>query len=251
MSIHSELMTLKDIVKQNYFFRVPIYQRLYVWGDDEVKTLLADLLTAFRENKDIYYLGGALVVERERKDGGICFDLIDGQQRFTTLWMMGIEWGEALLPFLYCNDAKGVKPRITFPIRRNVDDYFGARISGKEATIDNAQIIDALARIDTFSDEDARKIDMERFTSFIYEKVKMVFTYVSSNTDLNKLFDVINNRGVQLQHHEILKARLLHCIRDSDKRELYSQLWDACSFMGGFVEWACPDFPDTRLSNIG
>ncbi len=233
MSIHSKLMTLKEIVESNYYFQVPIYQRLYVWGDDEVKTLLADLLTAFRENKDIYYLGGALVVEKKREDGSICFDLIDGQQRFTTLWMMGFEWGNALQPFLHGNECR---PRISFPIREKVDEYFHKRIKGESTTIENAQIIDAFARISGFPNEDVREIDMKKFTTFIYENVKMVFTHVPSNMDLNKLFEVINNRGVQLQHHEILKARLLHYINDSGKRELYSHLWDACSYMGGFVE---------------
>ncbi len=46
MSIHSDLTTLREIVKDASLFIVPIYQRLYVWGDDQVKTLLADLLAA-------------------------------------------------------------------------------------------------------------------------------------------------------------------------------------------------------------
>jgi uncharacterized protein with ParB-like and HNH nuclease domain len=92
MSITSNLITLKEIVEKKYFFKVPIYQRLYVWEDKQITTLLEDLLTAYLDQKDIFYLGGVLVVEYDGVcfNQGRCFDLIDGQQRFTTLWMMSM-----------------------------------------------------------------------------------------------------------------------------------------------------------------
>jgi hypothetical protein len=41
---------------------------------------------------------------------------------------------------------------------------------------------------------------------------------------------------VQLQHHEILKARLLGCMEAGRQRDVYGQLWDACSHMNDYVE---------------
>ena len=72
-------------------------------------------------------------------------------------------------------------------------------------------------------------------TEFVYGKVKLVVTTVPRETDLNKLFEVINNRGVQLQHHEILKARMLDALTEVE-RGPYAVLWEACADMENFVE---------------
>ena len=77
----------------NWHFNIPIYQRLYVWGEDQVLTLLNDLVNAYEHKEDLFFLGGTLLVEQEGSKGRH-FDLIDGQQRFTTLWMPATHGGE-------------------------------------------------------------------------------------------------------------------------------------------------------------
>ncbi len=62
-------------------------------------TLLNDLVNAYERGEEIFFLGGTLLVEQDRKHVRH-FDLIDGQQRFTTLWLLCHEWREALTPFL-------------------------------------------------------------------------------------------------------------------------------------------------------
>lgn len=77
------LAELKDVL-----FSVPIYQRPYVWGQAQVQLLLEDLLGSLRQStRDLFHLGGTLV---KRPKGSSRLELIDGQQRFTTLWM--ISW---------------------------------------------------------------------------------------------------------------------------------------------------------------
>ena len=48
MNIQSKLYSLCSIVNElpHWHFNVPIYQRLYVWGDDKIRTLLDDLVNA-------------------------------------------------------------------------------------------------------------------------------------------------------------------------------------------------------------
>lgn len=81
----SNLITLNDVINQQYFFNIPIYQRLYVWGKEQIYTLLDDIVAAWLENKNEFYLGGTLVIERavNELEGIRYYDLIDGQQRFT------------------------------------------------------------------------------------------------------------------------------------------------------------------------
>ena len=253
-ALRSDLVNLDDIIKgmgqhgkearDRRFFNIPIYQRLYVWGREQVRTLLEDVWAACLAGKEIVYLGGTLVIERERlSQDARLLDLIDGQQRFTTLWLISIALGEDGIALIdYRRDLVDGKPhpRIRFAIRPAVQEFFSKRLNGEDMNLaDTRQIQDALDEVKSFfmdleggyTPAQARNM----IADFIRHKVKLVLTQVPENTDLNKLFEVINNRAVQLQHHDLLKARLLKMI-DAGERELYSQLWDACAHMNDYVE---------------
>ncbi|AVF45176.1 DUF262 domain-containing HNH endonuclease family protein [Acinetobacter baumannii] len=237
----SNLITLKDVIDQQYFFNIPIYQRLYVWGKEQIHTLLDDIVTAWLEGKNEFYLGGTLVIERavNELEDIRHFDLIDGQQRFTTLWLIGVVLREHLAAYTQVDTKQGKRQRISFSIRPQVTKFFEKVCEGLPASLPEAmQLEDALQEIrayfDNYSDKKA-SIDKRSLSKFILNKVQLILTTVPEHTDLNKLFEVINNRGVQLQHHEILKAKLLEHI-SSQEREAYALLWDACANMNGYVE---------------
>lgn len=124
MKIDSKLYSLADIAVQSphWHFSIPIYQRLYVWGDNQVLTLLNDLINAYERREDLFFLGGTLLVEQDAVNGRH-FDLIDGQQRFTTLWMLCYAWREALLPFLTIRKESPEEPRLRFAIRPEVNRF--------------------------------------------------------------------------------------------------------------------------------
>ena len=235
---NSELIYLAKIVEEKIFFNIPIYQRLYVWGNEQVNTLLSDIWQAYTEGEEIFFLGGTLAVQREG-DTGKVLDLIDGQQRFTTLWLASMQWRGELEAFCFDKSDVAKKHRISFSIRPAVTEYFYRKINGEEpGNIPQvSQMTAALEVIGSFKSNLKPVPNDEEFAGFIKfinENVKLVLTTVPSDTDLNKLFEVINNRGAQLQHHEILKARLLQLI--DDEREGYSQIWEACSVMNDYVE---------------
>ncbi|MCC4771139.1 DUF262 domain-containing protein [Methanosarcina sp. DH2] len=250
MSIRSELITLSDIVETNSFFTIPIYQRMYVWGDDQVRTLLSDLLTAYQEKKDIFYLGSILVVEGDEIDNGRNFELIDGQQRLTTLWMMSLVWQRELKQFQYRQGKYARQFRVTFSIRPEINKFFAQWMDDLDTPLaGNHLIVDTLATIESFPKEH-KDLDLEDFTRFIFEKVQMVVTNVPDETDLNKLFEVINNRGVQLHNHEILKVRMLSALENAAERERYSLLWDACSYMLRYVEKNLKEITNLKISTL-
>lgn len=238
----SDLITLKQVIENKYFFNIPIYQRLYVWGKEQIHTLLDDIVSAHNEQKNEFYLGGALVIERpnlELKDSQT-FDLIDGQQRFTTLWLISVVLKNALTNYTQGDTELGKIPRISFAIRPQVTQFFEKICREEHASLpEAAQLEDALKEIQAYFDNYTAQTDLvldkASLADFILTKVQLILTQVPEHTDLNKLFEVINNRGVQLQHHEILKAKLLENI-ESHEREAYSLLWDACSNMNDYVE---------------
>jgi hypothetical protein len=254
MQLKSELYSLATLTSErpHWRFNVPIYQRLYVWGGDQVQTLLNDLINAFERGESLFYLGGVLMVEHSdpKADGAASarvFDLIDGQQRFTTLWMLCHAWRRALEPFLTVPVGREQEPRLRFAIRPEVNRMLDAWANQDPAFVESdetglermGQAVERMkqvfsARAQTASGM-APMIDWDGLTRFVYDKVKFVVTEVPRETDLNKLFEVINNRGVQLQHHEILKARMLDAL-DEHERAGFAVLWDACADMDNYCE---------------
>src|SRR5690554_6210223 len=63
--IKSEKILVKDIFS-NLWFRVPEYQRPYVWGDDQIDDLLDDLAFALREKPEQDYFLGSFVYQLKR-----------------------------------------------------------------------------------------------------------------------------------------------------------------------------------------
>ncbi|ERS11503.1 hypothetical protein Q673_11075 [Marinobacter sp. EN3] len=247
MAYDSQIISLAEIVEkeETWTFNVPIYQRLYVWGSDQVKTLLDDLVNAYERDEDLFFLGGTLVVEQPSNHGRK-FELIDGQQRFTTLWMLCHVWRGALEPFLTVKEGRQILPRLGFAIRPTVNRYLRSLVfighdEESEAARETSKMREAVATMEALfkrrSLPDGVSLDehLAGLSRYVFEKVKLVFTVVPTETDLNKLFEVINNRGVQLQHHEILKARMLDALSDQE-RQAYAILWDSCADMGEFVE---------------
>lgn len=237
-SIASNLTDIKTIVAQEYEFNIPIYQRLYVWTEEQVKTLFEDLHTAYKADKDLYYIGGIITVNNEQSEK--LYDLVDGQQRFTTLWLLSNELGESLEPFTY----KDNELRLKFAIRQNVSDYFNNIRNAERSNTEDSRDYSDLLKIGKARNQINQLIvqhlkndeEKSKFSQYVFEKVKMMLTKVPKTTDLNKLFEALNNRGVQLAHHEILKARLLSFIKDVEKRNKYAKLWQVCSVMDNYLE---------------
>lgn len=235
--ITSRDYNIQSIIEEGISFNIPRYQRLFVWQEEQVNTLFNDILTATVSGKEFYYIGGIITVKYDKIEN--CYDLVDGQQRFTTLWLLANELGTSLDSFT----KRDGDLRLNFSIRKNVKDFFNKLLKDRETEASKTDF-DDLVRIskaqrtlnslisENLKTEDERK----QFTDFVLNKLKMVITNVPPDTDLNKLFETLNNRGIQLSQHEILKAQLLSKIPDKETRYIYSKLWNACSNMNDYLE---------------
>ena len=89
MSEQYENPHLKQVGRITGHFIVPAYQRGYRWGEHEVKALLDDIyLDGKRDNNMNYCLQPVVVKRLERQSEVNCFELIDGQQRLTTVYLI-------------------------------------------------------------------------------------------------------------------------------------------------------------------
>lgn len=78
------MKTIDELFGECFF--VPSYQRGYRWMETQIKELLEDLYdfaSSKKEDNDYYCLQPVIVKEREG-----CWELVDGQQRLTALWLV-------------------------------------------------------------------------------------------------------------------------------------------------------------------
>lgn len=235
--VKSEKRNLQELINNGYYYNIPRYQRLYVWGDEQIKTLFEDVHAACTSGKPMYFLGAVITVKSKYHDN--CFDLVDGQQRFTTLWLIANELQGDLSAFTKI----GEELRLKFAIRKEVYDYFDRlKKNRQEQGLDEVgnelyKVSKALKAIRSLISEKLRsEEEKQAFIQYLLTQLYIIVTEVPKETNLNKLFETLNNRGVQLNQHEILKNKLLSKISNKQERIRFGKLWNACSNMGEYVE---------------
>ena len=227
-----ELRILDDetLFDKEVHYVIPRYQRAYAWEDKEIVQLIDDI----NDSTGDYYIGSLVVAKV--KDKVETYEVVDGQQRLTTLYL--------LLHYLFSRDRQmgEVGKTLSFDCRPN-SNY----------TLTHIQ--DLLSKEKPFADDEDRleqsilnglkAIDQKFMLGAIDEdafvkRLKMVILYrieVPEHTDLNRYFEIMNTRGEQLEQHDILKAKLMGYLSNRKKeQEFFSRVWSACSDMTGYVQ---------------
>ena len=195
---------------------IPIYQRNYAWGNDEISSLLQDIKNACEQNKEQdknYYIGSLVVYRRDNDD----FEVIDGQQRLTTLTLIMHHLGKL-----------GFR-NVSFE-HRDESEQALSNLNSKKLPSNFSQ---ALKTIKKVIDEWGNNKD--EFVNFLLDKVEIIRTEVPEGTDLNHYFEIMNTRGEQLEKHEVLKARLMKKLSEDIEKSLFAKMWDACSDMSRYA----------------
>ena len=236
----SEIYTPEKIGSSEFkgyrIFRIPIYQRLFEWEDEQLLGLLGDMKMYF-ENKNIeentpYYLG---MITVSSSGNGIA-DLVDGQQRFTTMMLLGIamrnvcgsEW-----------ENFTTKDRLSFIAREDDKTYLQWLIgnyknSNETASEDipvsvNLKMQHALKVIEDFlkglgeGKETYCNNVYRRLTFFVAE---LPAGYKKSPKKLNKYFEAMNSAGRSLEQHEKIKVELLKNCPDGYDKSDFNNIWN-------------------------
>jgi len=246
-----QLVTVRELFDGQRRFRVPIYQRAYAWGKVEIETLIRDVASVL--DRSAYYIGSLVLHEvRDIESDQPVFDVIDGQQRLTTLFItlthpdLRRDLLELDRPFRIADRllafeerkrsnldlAALARPEVTSVAIESLQDdgikagaEAVANLLGEEARLEK-MLLDQGVRWEYSAGSELTKSVL----SYLLDQVHIVLTELPPDTDLNHYFEVMNTRGEQLEKHEIVKAHLLGLIgEDEDGRALFSAIWDACS----------------------
>ena len=211
-------LTISDLFndenKCNYI--IPIYQRNYAWGDDEITSLLQDIKNACEKNKEQdknYYIGSLVVYRRENSN----FEVIDGQQRLTTLTLIMHHLGK--LSFR----------NVSFE-HRDESEQALSNLNYEKLPSNFSQALKTIKKV--IGEWGNNK---DEIVKFLLDKVEIIRTEVPEGTDLNHYFEIMNTRGEQLEKHEVLKARLMKKLSGDIEKSLFAKIWDACSDMSRYA----------------
>ena len=260
MSIKNEIKSEKILVKDIFstmWFRIPEYQRPYIWGKDEINDLLDDLTFAQTEKPDQEYFLGSFVFQAKRagSTSGQQYDendLLDGQQRMTTLLILFAcirdmcddpDVQDACIGSIFQkgNAIKKIpeRTRITFAIRESVQDFVDTYVKPAAGTTkadtlnEIAQSKDdpslrnmAAAILEIQKYLKANDTNLIEFLTFISNNVLLIYVATEDLDDAFRLFTILNDRGVPLRNSDILKSQNLGALQTEKNKEKYAKLWE-------------------------
>ena len=214
--VYKYVYTPEKIVEGNIRFNIPLYQRPYAWERQQVEQLLRDLKQARESTPDHNYYLGTLSVARNSLGK---LDLIDGQQRLTTLMLIArtLNTKNGWDKFWAVGDRLNLYGREADKAYLRGDDDAECNLLMK-ATVNIVRNLN---------------ID-ENLSTFIYEHAAFFLAELPTEyslSDRNLYFVRMNNRGKQLEQHEILKAKLAS-ILSQDQRRAFNKDWDLFSQLG-------------------
>ncbi len=264
MSANHEIISDKIVIQEVFskWYNIPSYQRPYVWGTDEVNDLLDDLTTAQETRKDAQYFLGTYVYQTHKEGLYEENDILDGQQRLTTLLLLFAVLRDIAVDTTIKNTCQGLifqegnkilkKPELTRlkfapTLRGDVISFVNQFINKQGGTGETDKMEEILKtntnnqslknmiqaiRImyDFFKGEgEEQKYNDEaigNFLQFLLNNVVMIYVATEDLDDAFRLFTVLNNRGVQLRNSDILKAENLNAVTNEQDRLVYASFWE-------------------------
>lgn len=246
-TFNPENQTISQIFNSERIYRVPNYQRQYAWQDKHLNDLWEDLWDAFcnkSEENDCYFLGSIVVVD---KKGTIYSDIIDGQQRITTLMILLNVIAKNFNEINSNVEKISETPVVTSAIVNNRIKNENGRDKLQLQTYKdyNAVFINCIKDCNDFScikkptdkelklneprfkyintacfffeklnelkqnDEKQNKNILGEFVNYIFYNVNIIKIVCTNESFAIKLFQVMNDRGMQLSSSDIIKSYLL------------------------------------------
>ncbi|MEG3755505.1 DUF262 domain-containing HNH endonuclease family protein [Psychromonas arctica] len=250
--LNAETDTFGGIIKGDNKFKVPLYQRDYSWNKTHWNDLWLDIETN-RKNDSKHYMGSVVLVSKNKKQ----YDIIDGQQRLTTLTILVLAVVDTLNDLVKReidieNNEKRIELLITdfigkkslsslnyenkIELNESNNPFFSTYITNfrkpvniKSTIKSNKLLFDCfnyykeLIKEEIFMDEDVSSL-----ISFVeYVSDSLLFIQITATDDLSAylIFETLNDRGLDLSVTDLLKNYLFSIVDDSDKSHV-KNIWD-------------------------
>ena len=258
ISLTAEQKTIEGIFgSPNETYVIPMYQRPYSWGFDQLYELYKDLMGAYNEDEP-YFLGNIIMARSKDYSNDGKSSVVDGQQRIITIWTL-IKVLSLYLPdinslqralYVVPWSGKDQLPKIESKIFENNDDdaidaifkYDKKKIESRYkavATSDGINERKCESKVEyallyfyqQFVSLKGDNFNLAGFAQFLMRRVTMLPIVQSADGQEdaeNKaltIFETINNRGMDLEDADIFKARLYDSAYTKEQREEFIAMW--------------------------
>jgi len=200
-----ELKTIGDLLGLSFF--IPSYQRGYRWTERQVIDLLNDI-DNFKPSNEEWYCLQPLVV---KKKGEEIWEVIDGQQRLTTIFLIIHYFNE-----MWIGKQKISEPQISYQTRFGSYDFLKKMtVSEEDVVIVNETNIDywhisvAYSTINEWVKKKGN-FDNNEFQSKFKERTKVIWYETDTSQDAVEIFTRINMGKIPLTNAELIKALFLN-----------------------------------------
>ena len=236
-------------------FIIPFFQRSYVWEVDSWSELWDNIQEELSEikagnNSSEHFIGTVIIKQKESdRVGSLQYDLIDGQQRLTTICLLLRafydvasdsnlkNWIKTLLVF---TDSYG-QEKIRISHSKVDREYFQGIILNGDSNSElwdefkDLSLQDIEKKLDLYNrvkggylyfrkriENEAQQDSIRQYITIILEKLPVIHMALSKDDDVQQIFDTINSLGVKLTTAELLKNFLY-----SNKAviNLYDECW--------------------------
>ena len=253
---------LVDVFCNKFRFSIPDYQRPYSWEAEEAKALFDDLRTAMgmgdpREASP-YFMGSIVLIKDPDQPEA---DVVDGQQRLTTLTILICVLRDRLEADLenskeelrttsqsYVAEAgnlfAGAQNMYRLRLRPRDADFFETHIQHRGATnsLPDAKQIQSDAPRNIVNNacllakcvDEIAPDERIRLLTFMIQRCFLVVVEASHEDSAYRVFSVLNDRGLNLSPTDILKAEILGAIKKAEilgaieeaQRRTYTEIWE-------------------------
>ncbi len=260
LSLTAEQKKILHIFKIDAQYIIPEYQRPYSWEYEQCFQLYNDLMESFSSGED-YFMGNLIIAKSEKDDYEL--DVVDGQQRLTTLFLM-----IKILSFFTTDELfKKDFQEILGGINRNTRKY-EYRIKSDVVESDDKKMLDSVLKcesdyfektinncrnkkgefqvkndLDSFQknslyfydwfsfSKTTQNNNIDGFIAYLLEKVYLLPIELrgkdkdEANAKALVIFETINNRGMNLEDADIFKAKLYKRAKKINEENIFIDLW--------------------------
>lgn len=237
---------LSNIFSSEFEYYIPSYQRPYAWTTEQAEVLFDDLYQFFIDKTaDNYFLGSIVLIKEE---GNSKSEVIDGQQRLTTLSILFAVMAEAFDDEELKGECKSyiwekgnigqkIKSRPRLTLRKKDQEFFEKYIEkvaledlmnvnpltldeAKKHIYENSKLLrEKLA--DRFSSDEERL----EFYQFVLNECFLVAVSTPDQESAFRIFSVMNSRGLDLLPTDIIKSDTIGKL-SKDKQDEYTDKWE-------------------------
>jgi len=195
--IEAEIKEIRKILERN--LTIPEFQRPYCWDKENVRLLLQDVYDSWENKKESYVIGSTILYKEDFND----FQIVDGQQRITTFFLI-LRWllkedKYFIEENLYSKEVKELKQQIE-KLYSSSTNFIYKHEESQKHIIENYKFVGQWIKKKTTTEE---KLN---FYKYLVENCKFVEIVVKDLSEAFQMFDSQNGRGKEIEPYNLLKA---------------------------------------------